>query len=118
MGIISVVVRPLSLFDDAANVESNSDTIDIGDSVEVHAQANVTAISGSPTITAKAQHSIDGVYWTDLPGLSFSITATGSTPDSATANAYRYLRFHYVNTAASTTATFEIHLFVKTRSQV
>ena len=120
MGTQTFKIRPLALFDDGDDVESNSDTFELGDSVEVHAVCNVSAATTetAPDITAKAQHSIDGQNWADLTGLSFNITGTGTQHDSATANAYRYLRFHYVSTeeTSSSSATFEIIVFVKTRT--
>ena len=116
MGMHQIAVHPLSLHDDST--VTNSGVYDIGDSVEVHGLLKVTDTSGtSPTLDIKAQHSIDGVQWSDLTGLSFT-QATGATVEtkSATANAFRYLRFRYTLGGTSPTATFELEGFVKTRS--
>ena len=117
MGVLQWVVYPLSVY--STTGDTNSPIYDIADSVEVHALLKVSAVSGtSPSLTVKAQHSIDGVWWQDLTGLAFSAaTAPTAATDSATAEAFRYLRFFYTFTgSASPTVTFELHLFVKTRA--
>src|SRR5690349_7225250 len=116
MGILQWLVHPASPHSETGL--TNSPSFDIADSVEVHALLKVTAVSGtSPSLTVTAQHSIDGQFWESLGGLAFSAaTAAKAVTDSATSQAYRYLRFVYdFSGTSSPTVTFELHLFVKTR---
>lgn len=111
-----VIVHPLSVYADSS--ASNSIVIDLGDSVELHGLLKVTAVSGtSPSFTVTGQHSIDGHQWDPLSGLAFS-AATGPTVEvkSATAAAFRFLRFKYSLAGTNPVVTFELQLFFKTRS--
>jgi hypothetical protein len=114
MGSYSWIVRPLSAY--IGSDGTNSDTFEIGASEEVHAVLKVSTMSGtSPNLMVKGQHSIDGLFFEDLTGISFDFSATNQQSKSATIPAFRYVRFWYQLTGSGTPqATFEVVLFVKT----
>lgn len=119
MGVLQWTVQPLSALSGAATAYSG--IYDAMDSQEVHALLKVaSAVGGSPTLDVTVEHSIDGINWSTLTGMTFSQvtgTLTASTMvqvKSATAQAWRYLRFKYALGGTNPVFVFESQLFVKT----
>ena len=127
MGGQSIEIRELSpfKFSGTASGKNYSSSFDIGDAVEVHGLVKITSLSAG-TIHVNAQTSVDGNYWaylgtTGTNELKFSSSSTSGDIKTDVARALeksiaRYLRFEYYNSTAETTATFEVHVYVKTRS--
>jgi hypothetical protein len=115
MGYWGWQVRKLSIYTDTN--KTNSEVYDIGASTEVHGLLKVSAVGGtSPSLTVKAQHSIDGDFFEDLAGLAFSAATDASAQtESASTPAYRYIRFQYALTGTTPQVSFELWCFVKTR---
>jgi hypothetical protein len=69
---------------------------------------HVTAVSGTPSITAKVQHSSDGTTWADLITFTAVTTANASERIAVTGTVNRYTRALWTISGGSPSATFHL----------
>lgn len=72
------------------------------------AYLQVTAKSGSPTLTAKVQHSTDGSTWADLATFSAVTAANVAERIATTGTVNRYLRALWTISGGSPSVTFHL----------
>jgi hypothetical protein len=92
----------------ARTTNGNGSSIETGDRVEVRGLVlDVTALSGTPTLTASVQTSDDNTNWRTLASFT-AVTTSPNNQHLSVGGLDRYMRFSWTITGGTPSITFSI----------